>query len=394
MTLRTRREILVTPGPTTIPDDVLSAMHRPVIDLYSRELEEITLGCLSDLRSIFATSGDVYIYPANGHGAWEAALANVLSRGDTVLVLESGHFAKGWGEMARMLGLQVEFVAQDFRRAVEPNALREVLASDRDRSIKAILMVQVDTASGVRNDIEAIRRVLDEAHHPALLMIDVIASLGAIPFEMDCLGVDVAVGAAQKALMMTPGLSFVAANAKAKKANQNAGLRTLYWDWQSRDAAEHYGKYCGTCPEHLLFGLRKSLDLIKAEGLEMVHRRHRYLAEVTRRAIAVWTQGGALSFNVERPEERSDSVSVVLLDPRSAERLIDYCRSVFGVVLGVNIGPVSRQGFRIGHMGEVGAAVIFATLAAIETGLQVLDIPHGKGGVNAAIAYAAEVTAR
>lgn len=393
MRLRTRREILVTPGPTTIPDEVLGAMHRPPIDLYSKELEEITQGCLSDLRSIFSTTGDVYIYPANGHGAWEAALANVLSRGDTVLVLDSGHFPKGWGEMAKMLGLEVEFLAQDFRRAVEPNMLRQALASDPGHRIKAILMVHVDTASGVRNDIQAIRRAVDEMRHPALLMVDVIASLGAIPFDMDRWAVDVAVGASQKALMMTPGLSFVAANAKAKKANRNAGLRTLYWDWQSRDAAEHYGKYCGTCPEHLLFGLRKSLDLIKAEGLDMVYRRHRHLAEATRRAITVWAQGGALSFNVERPEERSDSVSVVRLDLESAERLINYCRNVCGIVLGVNIGLLSGQGFRIGHMGEVGAAVIFATLAAIETGLQALAIPHSKGGVNAAIAYAAEVTA-
>ncbi|MCK1440530.1 aminotransferase class V-fold PLP-dependent enzyme [Bradyrhizobium sp. 15] len=391
MTLRTRREILVTPGPTTIPDEVLSAMHRPAIDLYSRELEEVTLGCLSDLRSIFATHGDLYIYAANGHGAWEAALANVLSRGDTVLVLES-HFAKGWSEMAKMLGLKVELLAQDFRSALDPDLLREALAKDREHRIKAILVVQVDTASGVRNDIEAIRRAIDQARHPAFLMVDVIASLGAIPFEMDRWGVDVAVGAAQKALMMTPGLSFVAANAKAKEANQKADLRTLYWDWQFRDGVEHYGKYCGTCPEHLLFGLRKSLDLIKAEGLDAAHRRHRHIAEAARRAIAVWAQGGALSFNIERAEDRSDSVSVVRLDPGSTERLIRYCRDICGVVLGVNIGAVSGQGFRIGHMGEIGAATIFAALAAIETGLQAVAIPHGKGGVNAAMAHIAEVT--
>jgi alanine-glyoxylate transaminase/serine-glyoxylate transaminase/serine-pyruvate transaminase len=225
-------------------------------------------------------------------------------------------------------------------------------------------------------------------------MVDVIASLGAVPFEMDSWGVDVAVGAAQKALMMTPGLAFVAANAKAKAANLKAGLRTLYWDWQLRDGPEHYRKYCGTCPEHLLFGLRKSLDLIKAEGLEATYRRHRHLAEAVRRAVAVWAEGGALSFNIERPEERSDSVSVVRLEPRSAERLLDYCRNICGIVLGVNIGPLSGQGFRIGHMGDVSAPTIFATLASVETGLQALGIPHGKGGIDAAIAYLAEVTAR
>jgi alanine-glyoxylate transaminase/serine-glyoxylate transaminase/serine-pyruvate transaminase len=393
MTLRTRREILVTPGPTMIPDEVLSAMHRPVVDLYSQALHEVTLGCLADLRAIFATKGDVYIYAANGHGAWEAALTNTLSRGEKVLVLESGLFAKSWGEMAAMLGVEVETLPRDFRCAIDPALLRQALAADAEHRIKAILMVQVDTASGVRNDVEAIRRTIDAARHPALLMVDVIASLGAVPFEMDRLGVDVAVGASQKALMMTPGLAFVAANATAKAANRKANLRTLYWDWQFRDGPEHYRKYCGTCPEHLLFGLRKSLDLIKAEGLDAIYRRHRHLAEATRRAIAVWTQGGALSFNIEKPEERSDSVSVVRLAAQSAERLLDYCRNVCGVVLGVNIGPLSGQGFRIGHMGDVSAPTILGTLAVVEAGLGALAIPHGKGGVSAAIAYLAEATA-
>jgi len=376
-----------------IPDEVLGAMHRPIVDLYSEALHEVTLGCLADLRWLFATQGDLYIYAANGHGAWEAALTNTLSRGDTVLVLESGLFATSWGEMARMLGVEVESLPRDWRRAVDPARLRETLAADKDHKLKAVLTVQVDTASGVRNDVEAIRRALDGAGHPALLMVDVIASLGAIPFEMDRWGVDVAVGAAQKALMMTPGLAFVAANAKAKACNRKAGLRTFYWDWQFRDGPEHYKRYCGTCPEHLLFGLRKSLDLIKAEGLEAVHRRHGLLAEATRRAVTVWAQRGALSLNIENPAERSDSVTVVRLEAQSAERLIAYCGDVCGVVLGVNIGALSGQGFRIGHMGEVSAPTILGTLAVIEAGLEALSIPHGQGGVGAAITYLGQATA-
>jgi alanine-glyoxylate transaminase/serine-glyoxylate transaminase/serine-pyruvate transaminase len=394
MSLRTQREILVTPGPTMIPDEVLNAMHRPIVDLYAEPLHKLTLSCLADLRWLFATKGDVYIYAANGHGAWEAALTNTLSRGDTVLVLESGLFAKGWGEMARMLGVDVELLPRDFRSAVDPAKLREALAADKVHKIKAILTVQVDTASGVHNDIAAIRRILDEAGHPALLMVDVIASLGAMPFEMDEWGVDLAVGAAQKALMMTPGLAFVAANPRAKEANLKAGLRTLYWDWQFRDGPEHYRKYCGTCPEHLVFGLRKSLDLIKAEGLEAIFRRHRLLAEATRRAIAVWAEGGALSLNIEKPQERSDSVSVVRLEPGKAARLLDYCRNICGVVLGINIGAISDQGFRIGHMGDVSAPTLLGTLAVVETALGALAIPHGKGGVSAAIAYLAKETAK
>jgi alanine-glyoxylate transaminase/serine-glyoxylate transaminase/serine-pyruvate transaminase len=393
MTLRTTREILVTPGPTMIPEEVLGAMHRPIVDLYSESLHEVTLGCLADLRSVFLTRGDLYIYAANGHGAWEAALTNTLSRGDKVLVLESGLFARGWGEMARMLGVSVEVVPRDFRRAVAPEKVREALAADKDHSFKAVLVVQVDTASGVRNDIEAIRKAIDAAGHPALLMVDVIASLCAIPFEMDRWGVDVAVGAAQKALMMTPGLGFVAAGAKAKAANLKAGLRTLYWDWQFRDGPEHYKRYCGTCPEHLLFGLRKSLDLIKTEGLDAIHRRHRLLAEATRRVVTVWAEGGALSLNAEKPEERSDSVSVVRLDPTQAARLLAYCRDVCGVILGVNIGPLSGQGFRIGHMGDVTAPTILGTLAVVEAGLVALSIPHGKGGLGAAVAFLGEATA-
>jgi alanine-glyoxylate transaminase/serine-glyoxylate transaminase/serine-pyruvate transaminase len=393
MSLRTRREILVTPGPTMIPDEVLGAMHRPTVDLYSEALHEVTLSCLADLRSIFRCSGDTYIYAANGHGAWEGALSNVLSRGETVLVLESGQFAKGWGEMGRMLGLEVETLPGDWRRAVDPGRVRDRLKADREHKIKAILVVQVDTASGVRNDIAAIRAAMDAASHPALLMVDVIASLAAIPFEMDAWGVDVAVGAAQKALMMTPGLAFMATNAKAKAANRSAGLRTLYWDWQSRDGHEHYKRYCGTCPEHLLFGLRKSLDLIKAEGMDAVHRRHRLLAEATRRAVAVWAQGGALSLNAEEPRERSDSVTVIRLEPASAESLMDFCRNTCGVVLGVNIGELSGRGFRIGHMGDVSAATILGTLGVIETGLAALSIPHGKGGVSAAVEYLAQAVA-
>ncbi|SEC53554.1 alanine-glyoxylate transaminase / serine-glyoxylate transaminase / serine-pyruvate transaminase [Rhizobiales bacterium GAS188] len=393
MSLRTRREVVVTPGPTMIPDEVLSAMHRPTVDLYSEELHQVTLSCLRDLRLIFRSKGDPYIYAANGHGAWEAALSNSLTRGDTVLVLESGQFAKGWGEMGKMLGLEVDTLEGDWRAAIDPAKLRARLEADKAHAIKAILTVQVDTASGVRNDIVAIRKAIDAARHPALLMVDVIASLGAIPFEMDEWGVDVAVGAAQKALMMTPGLAFVLANPKAKAANRSAGLRTLYWDWQFRDGPEHYKRYCGTCPEHLLFGLRKSLDLILAEGLEAVHRRHRLLAEATRRAIAAWTQGGALAFNIEKPQERSDSVSVVRMEPESAKRLLDFCRHVCGVVLGVNIGGLDGQGFRIGHMGDVSAPTILGTLAVVETALQALAIPHGKGGVDAAMAYLAEAIA-
>jgi alanine-glyoxylate transaminase/serine-glyoxylate transaminase/serine-pyruvate transaminase len=386
MTLASGREFLSIPGPTTVPDAVLSAMHRPAIDIYSGALLEVTTSCLADLRRVFRTEGRVYIYAANGHGAWEAALVNVLSAGDAVLVLESGLFAAVWGEMARVLELEVETLPGDWRRAVDPAALEARLRADRAGRIKAVLVVQIDTASGGVNDIPAIRQAMDAAGHDALLMVDAIASLATMRFEMDQWRVDVAVAGSQKGLMTPPGLSFVAAGPKAVAAHRTAGLRTRYWDWTEREGPEHYQKYCGTPPEHLLFGLRKALDLLLEEGLENVFRRHRLLAEAVRRAVTVWAQGGILELNIEEPSERADSVTTVLLaDGRNPQPLLELCARQCGVVLGVGIGPLSGKALRIAHMGHVNAPMILGTLGALEIGLVALDIAHGKGGLQAAI---------
>jgi alanine-glyoxylate transaminase/serine-glyoxylate transaminase/serine-pyruvate transaminase len=386
MTLASGREFLSIPGPTTVPDGVLRAMHRPAIDIYSGTLVEVTTSCLADLRRVFRTEGRVYIYAANGHGAWEAALVNVLSRGDTVLVLESGLFAAVWGEMAAMLGLEVETLPGSWRRAVDPTALETRLRADRTGRIKAVLVVQVDTASGAVNDIPAVRQAMDAAGHDALLMVDAIASLATMPFDMDAWGVDVAVTGSQKGLMTPPGLSFVAAGHKGLAAHRSAGLRTRYWDWTERDGDQHYQKYCGTPPEHLLFGLRKALDLLLEEGLDNVFRRHRLLAEAVRRAVAVWAEGGVLSFNVTAPAERADSVTTVLMaDGHDPKALLEFCASKCGVVLGVGIGPLGGKALRIAHMGHVNAPMIIGTLGALEIGLVALDVAHGKGALQAAI---------
>jgi alanine-glyoxylate transaminase/serine-glyoxylate transaminase/serine-pyruvate transaminase len=386
MTLANGREFLSIPGPTTVPDPVLGAMHRPAIDIYSGELLEVTTSCLADLRRVFRTDGRVYIYAANGHGAWEAALVNVLSRGDRVLALESGLFATVWGEMAGMLGLEVEVLPGDWRRAVDPGALEARLRADRGGRIKAILVVQVDTASGCVNDIRAIRAAIDAAGHGALLMVDGIASLATMPFAMDEWGVDVAVAGSQKGLMTPPGLSFVAAGARGLAAHRSADLRTRYWDWTERDGDLHYQKYCGTPPEHLLFGLRKALDLLLEEGLGNVLLRHRLLAEAVRRALGVWSEGGALSFNVAVPAERADSMTTVLAD-RDPGALLEFCRARCGVVLGVGIGPLHGRALRIAHMGHINAPMILGTLGALEIGLLALDIAHGRGGVQAAVEW-------
>ena len=387
MTVSNGREFLAIPGPTNIPDAVLAAMHRPAIDIYSGDMIRITRTLLEDLPQIFRTTGRTYIYAANGHGGWEAAVSNVLSRGETVLVLESGRFAIGWGEMARMMGVKVEVLKGDWRRAVDPPAVTQRLRADAAHEIKAILVVQIDTASGVVNDIAAIRRAIDAAGHPALLMVDCVASLGCMPFDMDGWGIDVAMAGSQKGLMTPPGLAFVAANDRAHATHQKADLRTLYWDWTFRQGEAHYQKYGGTPPEHLLFGLRAALDLLLAEGLDHAARRHALLAEAVRRAVDRWAQGQVLAFNVRNAAERANSVTTVLMQGHDPRVLLDYCREKCGVVLGVGIGDMSGKGFRIAHMGHVNAPMVLGTLGAVEMALVALGIPHGSGGVQAAVEY-------
>jgi alanine-glyoxylate transaminase/serine-glyoxylate transaminase/serine-pyruvate transaminase len=387
MTVANGREFLAIPGPTNIPDAVLAAMHRPAIDIYSGDMIDVTRTLLEDLPKIFRTTGRTYIYAANGHGGWEAAVSNVLSRGETILVLESGLFAVGWGEMARMMGVKIEVLKGDWRRAVDPAAVTQRLRADTGHEIKAILAVQIDTASGVVNDIAAIRQAINAAGHPALFMVDCVASLGCMPFDMDGWGVDVAMAGSQKGLMTPPGLAFTAANERAQAAHQKADLRTRYWDWTFRQGEVHYQKYGGTPPQHLLFALRKALDMLFAEGLEHAARRHALLAEATRQAVARWAEGRVLDFNVRHAAERANSVTTILMPDRDPRALSDYCRNKCGVVLGVGIGDLSGKAFRIAHMGHVNAPMVFGVLGAVEMALAALGIPHGQGGVQAAVEY-------
>src|SRR5499425_592440 len=386
MSVRAGREFLAIPGPTTVPDEVLRAMHRPAVDIYAGPLLALTDSLLADLSRLFRTQGHSYIYIANGHGAWEAALTNVLSKGDKVLVLESGRFALGWGNAGAFLGAEVEVLNGDWRRAVRPAEVEARLREDGSGKIKAILVAHIDTSSGVVNDIEAIGKAIRAAGHDALFMVDAVASLGCVPFEMDAWGVDVAISGSQKGLMTPPGLGFVAAGDRAREAHQKAGLRTPYWDWTARDGNVHYQKYAGTPPEHLLFALRAALDMLFAEGLNKVFRRHRLLAEAVRRAIAVWAEGKALDFNITAPSERSDTVTTILMaDGRDSGPLRDYCNAKCGVVLGAGIGELAGKAFRIAHMGHVNAPMVLGTLGVVECALEALGIPHRKGGVQAAI---------
>ena len=385
MSVRAGREFLAIPGPTTVPDEVLRAMHRPAVDIYSGQLLALTDGLMRDVARVFNTKGRAYIYSANGHGAWEAALTNVLSRGDKILVLESGRFAVSWGEHARRMGVDVEVLKGDMRRAVRSEEVEARLRTDRGSSIKAVLVAQIDTASGVVNDIAAIGQAIRAAGHDALLMVDAVASLGCVPFDMDAWGVDIAMSGSQKGLMSPPGLGFVVANDRAREVHNTAGLRTPYWDWTDREGEEHYRKYAGTPPEHLLYGLRQALDLLFEEGLENVFRRHQLLAEAVRLAIGVWSKGQVIGFNIIEPSERCDAVTPVLVNGHDPDLLRAYCNAKCGVVLGHGIGELAGKAFRIAHMGHVNAPMILGTLSVIEMGLAALRIPHDRGGTQAAI---------
>jgi alanine-glyoxylate transaminase / serine-glyoxylate transaminase / serine-pyruvate transaminase len=391
MSVRAGREFLAIPGPTNMPDRVLQAMHRPALDIYSEQMTNLTESLLRDLGKLFATKGRTYIHIANGHGAWEAAVSNVLSRGDKVLVLESGRFAIGWGQAAAAMGAEVEVLKGDWRRAIRPEEVEARLRRDKDHTIKAVLAAQIDTASGVVNDIEAIGKAIKAAGHPALYMVDTVASLGCMPFEMDGWGIDVAMSGSQKGLMTPPGLGFVAANDRAIEVHKRANMRTPYWDWSEREGTEHYRKYAGTAPVHLLFALRQAVDMLYEEGLENVFTRHRLLAEAVRRAVAVWSEGQVLGFNIAEPAERSNTVTTVTMrgdhDPAA---LHNYCKEKCGVVLGIGIGDLSGKAFRIAHMGHINAPMILGTLGVIEVGLSALNIPHGKGGTEAAIDWLGE----
>jgi alanine-glyoxylate transaminase/serine-glyoxylate transaminase/serine-pyruvate transaminase len=388
MVVRSGIEFLAIPGPTTLPGEVLRAMQQPAVDIYAGPLLALTDSLLADMSRLFRTTGRSYVYIANGHGAWEATLTNVLSKGDKVLVLESGRFALSWGEAAKFLGAEVEVLKGEWHRAVRPDEVETRLRADTQREIKAILVAQIDTSSGVVNDIEAIGKAIKAAGHDALFIVDAVASLGCVPFEMDAWGVDVAMSGSQKGLMSPPGLGFVAANDRARAVHQNAQLRTPYWDWTAREGKVHYQRYCGTPPEHLLFALRAALDMIFAEGLDAIFLRHRLLAEAVRRAVAVWAEGGAMGFNIAAPAERSDTVTTILMT--NPAPLQDYCNFKCGVVLGTGFGEMSGKAFRVAHMGHVNAPMVLGTLGVVETGLGALGIPHRSGGVQAAIDWLAK----
>lgn len=389
-TLRHGREFLSIPGPSVMPDRVLSAMHRPAPSIYEGEIVDIAASIDGDLARLARTkTAKPVIYISNGHGAWEAAVSNLFSRGDKALVLDCGRFGAGWAEMARAMGVEAELVENDGRRAVDPQALEDRLRADRSHEIKAVLLVQVDTASSAINDIPAIRAAIDAAGHPALLCVDCIACLGCVPFEMDAWGVDVMVAGSQKGLMTPPGLGFVFVGPKAWETRGD--LVTSYWDWRPRGEPEmFYRRFCGTCPTHLIFALREALTmLVVEEGVENAWIRHRALADAVRACVARWAERGALEFNVIADAERSNAVTTVLTPGVDSAAMRAFAEEKLGLILGIGLGRFAGGAFRIGHMGHLNPPMILGTLGAAEVALRAVGAPIESGLAAAADTIAA-----
>lgn len=385
------REYLAIPGPSVMPDAVLQAMHRPAPNIYEGELHAVTESLVPDLRRVARTEGHVAMYIGNGHAAWEAALANTVAPGHRVLVPATGRFGHGWGDMATGLGAEVEVIDFGKRTPIDAGRVAEALKADTGHRIRAVLAVHVDTSSSVRSDIAALRRALDETGHPALLMVDCIASLACDVFEMDAWGVDVMVAASQKGLMTPPGMAFVFFNERAAEVRARMPRVSLYWDWAPRCAPElYYAYWCGTAPTHHIYGLRTALDMIHAEGIENVWARHDVLARAVWAACEAWGAEGPLELNVADPAHRSRAVTSLRIGAPNGTRLRDWVERNLGLTLGIGLGmaepgdPAWHGFFRLGHMGHLSGHMVMGMLGGIEAGLRALDIPHGAGALDAA----------
>ena len=344
MPLANGRPYLAIPGPSVMPDEVLQAMHRASPNIYKGELHELTHSLIPDLKAVGRTDGNVAIYIGNGHSAWEAALANVTSRGDKILVAAAGTFGKGWAEMASAMGLNVELLEFPMTGPVDPDAVEAALRQDTEGAIKAVLLCHVDTSTGGRSDVPAIRAAIDAAGHDALLMVDCIASLGCDRYEMDAWGVDVTVSACQKGLMTPAGLAFVHFNEKA--AVRKGDNASRYWDWSLRIDPEVYFMYFnGTAPTHHLYGLRAALDIFKAEGIENVWARHSALAEMIWAAFDTWSEEGPLAINIPKIEARSCAVTSISAGPGNGLALQNWCETQAGLTLGIGLGRDPSDGY-------------------------------------------------
>jgi alanine-glyoxylate transaminase / serine-glyoxylate transaminase / serine-pyruvate transaminase len=378
------RHFLQIPGPTPVPDRILRAMDMPVIDHRGPEFGKLGRRALDGIKTIFKCAGPVIIYPASGTGAWEAALANTMSPGDKVLMYETGHFASLWKAMAVKLGLQPEFIASDWRSGVDPAKIEARLKEDKAREIKAVCVVHNETSTGCVTLINEVRRAIDAAGHPALLMVDTISSLGSIDYRQDEWGVDVTVGGSQKGLMLPPGLSFNALGEKALAVAKNAKLPKSYWGWDEMIAANKTGFFPYTPATNMLYALGEAVDMLHEEGLENVFARHDRHAEATRRAAKAW----GLEILCKEPRHYSSSLTAIMMPAgHDADNFRKVALEHFDVSLGTGLSKVAGKVFRIGHLGDTNDLTIVGALAGVEMGLALAGVPHRKGGVQAAMDY-------
>ncbi len=398
MSLNQGRSYLAIPGPSVMPDAVLQAMHRPSPNIYAGDLIDLTHSLIPDLLHVARSTQNVAIYIANGHGAWEAALANTVAPGERILLLATGNFGHGWADMAERLGAVVDRVEFGKRSPIEMQAVADALAKRKD--YKAVMAVHVDTATSAKSDIAAVRKVMDDAGCDALLYADCIASLGCDDFRFDDWGVDVMVTACQKGLMTPPGMAFVYFGDRAAAARQALPQVSPYWDWAPRVDPDMYFQYfCGTAPTHHLYGLRVALDMIKAEGLDQVFARHETLARAIWAASDAWGQGGPLELNIADPAHRSHAVTGVRIGAPLGTQLRDWCEHQAGLTLGIGLGmappddPAWHGFFRFGHMGHVNAQMIMGLVGTVDAGLKACGIPHGPGAAEAAAGIIANATA-
>jgi len=388
--IHTGRHFLQIPGPTNVPDRVLRAMAQPTIDHRGPEFGELGAQLLRDVRAVFKTTQPVVIYPASGTGAWEAALVNTLSPGDTVLMVETGQFASLWEQMAKRLGLRVELLPTDWRHGADPNAVEDRLRKDTREAIKAVCVVHNETSTGVVSRIAAVRKAIDLAEHSALLLVDTISSLASIDYRMDAWGVDVTVGGSQKGLMLPPGLSFNAISEKALAASKTAKLPRSFWGWDDMLKANKTGYFPYTPATNLLYGLREALAMLAEEGLENVFARHERHGEATRRAVRAW----GLEVLCLEPAEYSGSLTAVLMPAgHDADALRAKILEAFDMSLGTGLGRLAGKVFRIGHLGHFNDLTLAGTLAGVEMGLALAKVPHRQGGVQAALDYLAGAAA-
>jgi alanine-glyoxylate transaminase/serine-glyoxylate transaminase/serine-pyruvate transaminase len=383
------RQFFANPGPTNIPDSVLRAMDRPSIDFNDPEFVEVYDAAVAGVKRVLRTTQHLFMYNASGHGAWEASLTNLLSPGETILVLESGYFSDEWAAMARSHGLEVHMQPADWRRGVDLPALQATLEADTAHAIKAVCVVHNETATGMMLPLEEIRGIIDATRHPALFLVDTISSLGSLDFRMDEWKIDCVVGGSQKGLMLPTGMSFTGVSDKAMQAHSQAKLKRYYFDWTLMTQRPQKS-FIGTLPVNIFYGLRESIRLIEEEGLDNLYARHTRLAEATRHAVRVWSGNDGPQLYCTNPTRYSDSVTAVLMpDGYSGELVRATARNRFNVSLGGGLGKLSGRIFRIGHLGDLNEPMLLGALTAVEMALRINDIPHARGGVDAAMDFLA-----